>query len=272
MVSRQRPRQTDRTRTMRRQITIIAVAAVLCISAFELMSAQAPAVWKQVALVKASKPREGDQLGHSIALSADGMTMATGVPMDGSGDNATFSAGAVYVYTRTGDRWTQQGYLRPAVRGADDQFGSAVALSADGNTLAIAAPYEDSSATGVNGNASDNSIKNSGAVYIFTRSAGNWSQQAYVKASNTGENDDGDQFGYTITIGSDGTTVAVGAIGEDSSAAGLNGNQSDNAANGAGAVYVFARSGATWSQQAYVKSSVARPNVMFGYSVALNQN
>src|SRR5262245_7836143 len=110
---------------MRRQITIIAAAvAVLSISAFEIMSAQAPAVCKQVALVKAAKPREGDQLGHSIALSADGMTMATGVPMDGSGDNATFSAGAVYVYTRSGERWTQQSYVKPAVRGADDQFGS----------------------------------------------------------------------------------------------------------------------------------------------------
>ena len=96
-----------------------------------------------------------------------------------------------------------------------------------------------------------------------------WKQAAYIKASNPSE---GDQFGYSVALSRDGNTLAVGAIGEDSNATGINGDQANNSANGSGAVYVFTRSGSTWSQQAYVKSSNTRPNVMFGYSVAVNGN
>jgi hypothetical protein len=255
-----------------RKRTAVIFAAITAAAFFITLQAQAPSAWKQAAYIKASSPHEGDQLGHSVTLSSDGTTMAVGVPMDGGGDNATFSAGAVYVYARSGDRWAQQAILKASNRDADDQFGFAVALSADGATLAVSAPYEDSRTTGVNGNQADNSVKNSGAVYVFTRTGNAWSQQAYIKASNTGENDEGDQFGYSVSISGDGTTLAAGAIGEDSSSSAVNGNQADNAANGAGAVYIFGRSGARWTQQAYVKSSVARPNVMFGYSVALNLN
>jgi len=71
---------------------------------------------------------------------------------------------------------------------------------------------------------------------VFTRSVATWTQQAYVKASNTGA---GDHFGTSAALSSDGTTLAVGATGEDSSATGIGGNQADNSAVGAGAVYVF---------------------------------
>jgi hypothetical protein len=136
----------------------------------------------------------------------------------------------------------------------------------------VSAPYEDSGATGVNGNQDDNSTENSGAVYVFSRTGSTWSQQAYVKASNTGEKDEGDQFGYSVSVSGDGNTLAVGAIGEDSASTGINGNQKDNSAAGSGAVYVFTRSGNAWSQQAYVKSSTATRNALFGYSVALTAN
>ena len=115
-------------------------------------------------------------------------------------------------------------------------------------------------------------------MYIFTRTSSTWSQQAYIKASNTGNAAvgeayaEGDQFGYAIALSSDGNTLAVGAIGEDSNAMGINGNQDDNSANQAGAAYVFTRSGSTWSQQAYIKSSMTRPNVLFGYSIGLSGN
>ena len=62
----------------------------------------------------------------------------------------------------------------------------------------------------------------------------------------------------------------MGAIGEDSNATGINGNQADNSANQSGAEYVFVRAGSTWSQQAYIKSSMTRPNVLFGYSTGLS--
>ena len=84
---------------------------------------------------------------------------------------------------------------------------------------------------------------------MFVRSGTSWSQQAYLKASNT---EDGDQFGYSVAVSGD--TVVVGAI-EDSSATGVNGDQTDNNARSSGAAYVFVRSGTTWSQQAYLKAS-----------------
>ena len=82
------------------------------------------------------------------------------------------------------------------------------------------------------------------------RSGTIWSQQAYLKASNTGADD---AFGCSVAVSGD--TVVVGAIGEDSNATGVNGNQSDNSAYDSGAAYVFVRSGTTWSQQAYLKAS-----------------
>jgi hypothetical protein len=242
--------------------------------------APAPSGWKQAAYIKASNPGEGHEFGYAVALSGDGNTLAVGAHIEDSGargingnqaDHSVFSAGAVYVFARSaGGTWSQQAYVKASNPRADDQFGLAVALSGDGNTLAVSAPYEDSGATGINGNQNDNSTANAGAVYVFARGGGAWSQQAYVKASNTGDKDEGDQFGYSIALSGDGSTLAVGAIGEDSNATGVNGDQANNAAQGSGAVYVFTRSGSMWTQHAYVKSSDTRPNVMFGYSVALN--
>ena len=173
---------------------------------------------------------------------------------------------------RSGTGWAQQAYLKASNTGSNDQFGNAVALSADGNTLAVSAVFEDSGATGINGNQADNSVEESGAVYVYTRTGTTWTQQAYVKASNTGGRDDGDTFGYTIALSDDGATLAVGAPSEDSSSISNNANQGDDSAVGAGAVYVFTRAGASWSQQAYVKSPNNRANSLFGYSVALSGN
>ncbi|MGI9305005.1 MAG: FG-GAP repeat protein, partial [Gammaproteobacteria bacterium] len=147
---------------------------------------------------------------------------------------------------------TSIGYVKASTTGAGDEFSISLGLSADGNTLAVGARYEDSSAAGINGDQADNLALSSGAVYVFTRTGSGWSQQAYIKASNT-EADD--QFGHALSLSGDGNTLAVGAYGEDSSAAGINGDQLDNATVDSGAVYVFTRVGATWSQQAYIKAS-----------------
>jgi hypothetical protein len=238
----------------------------------------------QTAYVKAPNPGDGDQFGAAVALSADGTTMAVGATGEGSasrgvnGDqknNDADDSGAVYVYIRDKGAWTPQAFLKASNADSLDQFGTNVALSADGNTLVVGAYFEDGGGRGVNGNQADNSIGQAGAVYVFVRRGTAWSQQAYLKASNPGEAEEGDTFGYSIAVSGDGNTVAVGAPSEDSNARGMNGNQADNSAVAAGAVYVFARSGATWSQQAYVKSDVPAEFTagdLFGYSVALNSN
>ena len=247
---------------------------------------------KQVAYIKASNAEAYDHFacgggnqghtGNPIALSGDGSTMAIGAPFESGGapgingnqnDNSTYASGAVYVFIRQGDSWTQQAYVKASNPGQSDHFGSSVTLSRDGNTMAVAAHWESSAATGINGNQQDNTLPQAGAVYVFTRTGSSWTQQAYVKASNTGragEGGDGDQFGFSIALSGDGSTLAVGAITEDSAAQQFNGNQNDDSAQSAGAVYVFSRTGNTWAQQAYVKGSNTEAGDLLGFAVALS--
>jgi hypothetical protein len=138
-----------------------------------------------------------------------------------------------------------------------------VAVSSD--SVVVGAKVEDSNATGINGDGSNNSATNSGAAYVFVRNGTTWSQQAYLKASNT-ETDD--NFGYSVAVSGD--IVVVGARDEDSNAMGIDGNQSDNSAPSSGAAYVFMREGTNWSQRAYLKASNTETSDTFGYSVAVS--
>lgn len=234
--------------------------------------------WTDQAYIKASNTAAGDRFGADLSLSADGNTLAVsavgedsnavGINGDQANDSTTDS-GAVYVFTRNGTNWSQQAYVKASNTGASDSFGNTVALSGDGNTLAVSAWAEDSNAISINGTQLDNSAADSGAVYVFVRSGSSWSQQAYVKASNTGA---GDRFGSDLSLSVDGDTLAVGAIFEDSDASGIDGNQSSDAATNSGAVYLFTRSGASWTQQAYVKPSNTDAGDVFGASVALSDD
>ncbi len=229
-------------------------------------------VWSQQAYIKASNTDATDFFGRSVALSGDTLAVgaffessaATGIGGNES-DNSADAAGAVYVFTRDAvGVWSQQAYIKASNTDALDGFGRSVALS--GDTLAVGARSEDSAATGIDGDQSNNDADRSGAVYVFTRTAGVWSQQAYIKASNT---DVLDGFGHSAALSGD--TLAVGALGEESVATGIDGNQSDNLAMFSGAVYVFTRDGTgVWSQQAYIKASNTDVDDFFGRSVALS--
>lgn len=224
----------------------------------------------QQAYLKASNTESFDSFGYSVAVSGNTVVVgaydedsnATGVNGDDTNNSAS-SSGAAYVFVRNGSTWTQQAYLKASNTGMFDNFGWSVAIA--GDTIAVAAIGEDSSSTGVNGGQGDSGLTESGAVYVYVRSAGVWSQQAYLKASNT---DGSDAFGYSVSISGD--TILVGAPYEDSNATGVNGNQSNNSAPEAGSVYVFTRSGSTWSQQAYIKASNSDSGDVFGWSVSLS--
>jgi hypothetical protein len=219
-----------------------------------------------IGYLKASTPGTGDMFGGAAALSNDGNTLAVGAIGEG---NIVPNSGAAYVFTRSDGSWNQQAYLKASNPGSGDAFGVSIALSGDGNTLAVGAYHEDSNATGINGNQADNSAPDAGAAYVFTRSAGVWSQQDYLKASNTGA---GDLFGSWIYLSGDGATLAIGARFEDSSAAGVGGNEADNSAVDSGAVYVFTRSAGVWSQQAYLKASNTGAGDLFGAMVTLSND
>jgi streptogramin lyase len=149
--------------------------------------------------------------GSSVALSFDGMTAAIGALNDSP------TTGAVWVFTNTGGAWTQQGAkLVPTGGIGGPVLGSAVSLSADGNTL-LAGGFNDN--TGV------------GAAWIFTRSGGVWTQQAkLVGAGGIGEQ----RQGLSVSLSSDGNTAIVGGPLDNGSV---------------GAVWIFTWTNGVWSQQ-----------------------
>ena len=112
-----------------------------------------------------------------------------------------------------------EAFIKASNTNAGDFFSASIALS--GDTLVVGAPHEDSAGTGVQ---SDNSARNSGAVYVFVRENQTWQFQAYIKASNT-EADD--EFGHAIAL--DGDTLVVGAPFEDSPSQGINNDQGNGA-------------------------------------------
>ena len=290
---------------------------------YQLMFVRVASVIAQVAYVKASNTDRLDTFGESVSLSGD--TLAVGAPAEDSAatgvngnqaDNSVFNSGAVYVFVRSGATWSQQAYIKASSTSSVASFGGAVSVSGNtlavgaigvnpsgvvyvfvrngttwsqqamlqasnptianqfgntvalsGDTLAVGSPFESSRATGINGNQNNNLANSSGAVYVFQRTGQTWAQQAYVKASNA---EAFDHFG--TSLGLSGNTMAVGATGESSGATGVNGNQNDNSADASGAVYVFQRTGQTWAQQAYLKPPTRGPQQIFGKSLSLSDN
>ncbi len=337
-----------------------------------------------------SGPARESCFGHAIAMSGDGAVMAAGL---GSDDLETrgvngipaelydseFSpdSGAVFVYTQQGVGWSRESYIKSSNADAGDLFGTSVSLSRDGTLLAVGAPYEDSSASGLNGDQGDNMLEDTGAVYIFSHDGAGWSEQAYLKLRNSAQGDDqlgqfvslsgkgdrlavrgreniylfhddgtgwrleaqwdgdrhiagndtitgifalsgdgltlalavssdpairpvipstgsvsiyvfdgaewveqgrilasngddGDNFGASLSLSDDGNTLAVGAFGEDSSALGVNGDETDNSAEFSGAAYLFERQDGVWRQSVYLKASNAQREDMFGNRIVLS--
>ena len=165
----------------------------------------------------------------------------------------------------------QQAYLKPASVGtsqAFDSFGWAVAVS--GDTVVVGAPVEDSNSTGVNSAPNDGLVLDAGAVYVFVRTGGTWTQQAYLKPASVGTTQSGDQFGLSVAVSGD--TIVVGAPTEDSATTGVNSTPIEGSVN-SGAAYVFTRSGVTWTQQAYLKPAsvgTTQAGDLFGWTVAVS--
>jgi len=234
--------------------------------------------WLQQAYLKASDPEpqrdQPAQFGASISLSEDGSTLAVGTPGEerlipgAPGSGVIFvlpDSGTTYVFTRdAGGAWSEQARLQAFAEFTEG--GSSVSLSGDGNVLAIGAPREDGSSTGVDGVRTPG-IQESGAAVMYTRDTlGAWNFDAYIKASNTGFLD---RFGTSVSLSNDGLTLAIGAIGEASSATGIDGDQADDSASNSGAVYLFDRDGLSWVQTAYVKPSSTTLSQTFGADLAL---
>ncbi len=183
----------------------------------------------------------GDQFGTSVAITDDAAyvgapfedSAATGVFTSVSSDNSAPDSGAALVFGYTGSAWNLAAFVKASNAEAGDNFGKSVA----GNfgTLLVGAPGEDGDGDGSDApGAANNFAVDSGAMYAFSRKGTNWSQNSYIKASNS---EAGDAFGSAVAISR--STVVVGSPNEDSDSIGINGIQTSNSAVNSGASYVF---------------------------------
>ena len=253
--------------------------------------------WSLEAFVKAPRAGRSDQFGYALALSADGATLAVGARFEGSASAGTFApggegyqaalesdgsefSGAVTVYRRSGSTWRVEAFVKAPVAGASDDFGSAVALSGDGATLAVGAPGEDSASAGTFAPGGEGyqtaldsgGVSKSGAVTVYRRSDvdSRWTIEAFVKAPEAGP---GDLFGFALALDSSGTTLAVGAYHENSAStgtfapggAGYQAALDSDGAGNSGAVTVYRRSDTNaWEIEAFVKAPKAGAGDQFG--------
>ena len=236
--------------------------------------------WAQSAYIKPSNPEVDALFGYSAAIAGDGSRIAVGAyDEDGSvastnefQDGLIRGAGAVYVFDFDGETWHQIAYLKPSNSERGDSFGVTVTISDDGKTVIATARDEDGLTSGINNipgpDYQDSTRPTTGAVYAFVESDdGSWTQQAYIKASNTGS---ADIFGSRLAVSGDGNVLVVGAQFEDSDAQGINGPQDNDVAQEAGAAYLFTREGETWAQEAYIKGSNTETFDEFGSSVSIS--
>ena len=196
-------------------------------------------IWTQQQKLTASDGAAGDNFGAAVALNSDATFALIGAYRDG---DKGVDSGSVYVFTRVGTVWTQQQKFYASDEVAGDCFGCAMALNTDA-TLALIGAYSD-----------DDKGTDSGSVYVFTRVGTVWTQQQKLLASDGSA---GDYFG-AVALSADGTVALIGASADD------------DRGTDSGSVYVFTRSGNTWTQQQKLTPSDGVAGDMFGVSVAMN--
>jgi hypothetical protein len=215
------------------------------------------ATWLREAKVVPDADILGGLFG-GVAISADGTTIVAGAQFEAS-------EGRVYVFVRSGSSWSQQAVLAPDEADADQRFGFAVAISADGNTVAVGGPTQ-----------STDSIPSPGAVWIFVRSAGTWTEQEKLTVTVLsllqidpvdGDNQEynASRFGIRVALSGDGDLLLVSDTAQASTAHSpgdefvyvdpdqgppgcTNVYVDSGAQRNFGCVYSFTRSGSTWTE------------------------
>jgi hypothetical protein len=192
--------------------------------------------WVEQGRIVPANPDEGDNFGGSLSLSNDGNTLAVGASREDSSslgvngdetENSAESSGAAYLFERQGGAWRQSVYLKASNAQQYDYFGTRIVLSGDARSLVVTAPGEDSLARGINGlQTDDRSEAPPGAAYLFVRDGADWYQKAYIKSpfTNSGYHYEmpicgpegcvvNDNFGESLAISNDGSTLMVGVPG-----------------------------------------------------------
>jgi hypothetical protein len=197
--------------------------------------------WTLQQTLRASDENTYWRFGRSAKFNSDGTYIIIGAPMSSTGTGN----GAAYIFTRSGSTWTQQAKITASDAEVDDYFGTSVSINSDATYAICGAEYED---TGGN---------NAGAAYVFTRSGSTWTQQQKIVSSDI---QGGDLFGGGVSMNSDASYVVVAAIGEDD----------DGTFSNPGAVYVFSRSGSTWTEVKKLTASDLQGNDLLGNNSAID--
>ena len=189
--------------------------------------------WTEQAQLTASDGAATDFFGFCVA--ASGNTIAVGAYQD---DTTTgFDSGSVYVFARSGSRWSEQAKIVADDGAMDDRMGFSVAIDED--TIVIGAPGDDTYR---------------GSVYVYVREGNDWTKQAKLTAT---EGTTDDYFGGTVAISGD--TLVAGAIYDDGSSE-----------TNTGAAYVYFRLGTSWTEQARLEASDGVVDDRLGFSVAID--
>lgn len=243
-------------------------------------------VWSQQAYLKPSNNSAGNQFGLSVAIAGDIIvvgayhentfqsTITQGVT---AARGASGYYGAAYVFKRSGTDWVQEAMLKPANIPLSGLFGWSVAIS--GNTVVVSAPGESGDSNTITNGPSAPPVgahrcSASGSAYVFKRSGSTWAEEAYLKAPNNSGNMclTGINFGNSVAI--DDNTIVVGAALEASGESTVTNGSStavyDSRFLGAGAAYVFQRSGSLWSAESYLKAPNVEVTDNFGTYVAVS--
>jgi len=200
--------------------------------------------------ITANDKAEYDHFGRSVAISSDGTTIIVGSNQD---DDGAETQGSAYIFDWNGSTWSQTQKIVQSDTLANSDFGFSVSMSDDGTVTAVSAANHD--------NPGGTAVTNGGAVYIFTKSGGTWSQTQKMYASDY--TTQGNQFlGYNISMAGDGSMVVAGAL------------YNDTTANDSGAAYVFVKSGGVWpvTETQIFKTSDAATSDTGGWSVSTSQN
>jgi hypothetical protein len=243
--------------------------------------------WTQQAKLKASDPGTENMLGRSLDISDDGNTVVAGAPFNGG------TIGAIYVWTRSGSTWSSATKIRGSDTTNWDYFGFGSSISGDGLTIAVGAmngkkgyiflysggswsqqaaianptggthnsDFGNKCALSQDGNTmvmtarSDHALANDfdGAAYVFVRSGTSWSMQQKIQASVS--EGPSAKFGESCDISWDGNTIAIGCF---------------RCNTNSGAVFVFTRSGSTWTQEQKIQPTDIAQQDLFAITVGIS--
>ena len=201
--------------------------------------------WTLESTVDASDKAANDLYGISVSFDANADRLVVGA-QDKTVGGVT-NCGQVYVYTRTGTVWTEESVLSAHDKTAYDYYGRSVSLDANADRLVVGAHFKTA-----------DTVVNSGQVYVYTRSGTVWTLEQVIKAADKAAYD---YFGISVSLDSTGTRMAIGAY-----------NKTVGGVVGAGQVYIYTRSGSTWTQESVLSADDKVSNDYFGSSVSLNSD